>query len=121
MKKMNILIFCIAVFSTFILYNCSSKIDEKKILGNWRTFDNNANNTEIKFCILDSNILTEFYFENGIKRMMFKYKILKAKRDHLIIQTINPSSVINIDTLRLENDILSFSTDEGKLLYLKRF
>jgi hypothetical protein len=120
---MKILNFIIRIAIPAILltsFSCdSNKIDPTKIKGKWKTISN-VKNSEIFFTIADSTILTEFYWDNGIKKVMYEYKIKEKKRNYLLVESKNTFGLTGIDTFVMENSNLRINTNIGKTLILEK-
>jgi hypothetical protein len=114
MKK--ILILFTLVFFLFFL-GCSSEHKNKKIVGKWKTI-HNQNNSQIIFYISDSTILTEFWFDEGIKKIQYSYKIAEETDSSLIIQTKNYFNIFTMDTISFDSSKISYSTQDGTKLNL---
>jgi uncharacterized membrane protein len=70
----------------------------KKIIGKWKSIDN-RNNSQIVFYIADTTIVTEFWFDDGLKKIEFTYQVLESSRSSLIIETKNYYNISQIDTI----------------------
>jgi hypothetical protein len=102
----------VMVICLFILISCSSEHKGKKIIGKWKTV-NNQNNSQIVLYITDSTILTEFWFDEGIKKIQYSYTIAEETDSSLIIRTKNYFNIFNMDTIYLDSSRISFATQDG--------
>jgi hypothetical protein len=120
MKILNIIIYFFVMVSIINLFSCDAdKIDAKKIKGKWKTIGD-VRNSQIVFTIADSTIITEFFWDNGIKKTLLEYKIKEKKRNYLIIESKNTFGLSKVDTFSFEHSLLKINTNIGKTLFLEK-
>jgi hypothetical protein len=120
MKTPGIIKYLIFLILIFNLFSCDSdKIDAKKIKGKWQTIGD-VKNSQITFTIGDSTIITEFFWDNGIKKTLFDYKIKEKKRTYLLIESKNTFGLSKIDTFSFDHSLLKINTNIGKTLFLEK-
>ncbi|HEY9188911.1 MAG TPA: hypothetical protein VIR55_13540 [Ignavibacteria bacterium] len=107
------------LFLSLLIINCSSEKKSKSIIGNWVTV-NNVNNSKIKMSITDSTILAEFWFDEGIKKIQYKYIIEEEKDSSLIIKTTNYFKIESYDTILLNLPLITFSPQGGEKIILRK-
>jgi hypothetical protein len=114
MKK---IFFLISLIFLLVFMGCSSEQKSKKIIGKWKTV-HNQNDSQIIFYISDSTILTEFWFDDGIKKIQYSYKIAEETDSSMIIRTNNYFNIITMDTVTFDSSRISISTQDGSRLNL---
>lgn len=107
------------LFLSLLIINCSSEKKSKNIVGKWETI-NNQNNSKIKMSITDSTILAEFWFDEGIKKIQYKYSIMEERDSSLIIKTTNYFKIESYDTILLNYPLITFSPQDGEKFILRK-
>ena len=107
-KKFILIIVPLLILSGCFLFSKSNK----KIIGKWKSIDN-RNNTQIVFDIADTTIVTEFWFDDGLKKIEFTYHVLESSGSSLIIETKNYYNILQIDTIYYSDSSICIAPQDG--------
>ncbi len=116
MKKLFLLSI---ILISLLFLNCSGEKKGNKIVGKWKTIDN-RNNSEIVMDITDSTILTEFWFDEGIKKIQYRYTVEEEQDSSMIIRTQNIFNQVTFDTIYFNSGIIRFCTQDGSEFSLSK-
>ena len=107
-KKFILIIVPLLVLSGCFLFSKPNK----KIMGKWKSIDN-RNDSQIVFYISDTTIVTEFWFDDGVKKIEYTYRVLESSRSSLLIETKNYYNILQIDTIYYTGSSICIAPQDG--------